>query len=109
MSITFRGCANVSVTKRYQLRFGSGGIAYIRTQARKGVLEKVAIRQVSHPDPVNSPGMFNYKDSLNGLWLETELCTWEEAVVLAEAYWLDVMADQAAAPCVNQVSFVVTG
>lgn len=87
--VELSGCASVFHTETVALKFGSGDTAFLRSQAIKGVLERIAVKLAgvlttgSHScgDP-----LINYLDTLNARYMEDELVTHAEAIALAVAF-----------------------
>ena len=63
-------------------QFTVGEYAYTLDKALKGKLEKVMIKKINVVDQYS----WNYKDTLNRLWLEREMLTLEEAQEFIESY-----------------------
>ena len=101
-TIRILGCASpIKLVQRYPHSFGVGEKVYIRKSATlKGKLEPVYIKSVNRVMP-SSPtkegilAVFNYVDTLNGVWLEEELVWQADAVDLATAYWEKIQAQAA--------------
>lgn len=92
------GCVIVLVSHQYVTMFGIGDILYNIHKARKGVLEKVVIKELVPIKQSLTYGQFRviYKDTLNALWNETDLVDLETAKDLAEEYYEDLLARIAA-------------
>jgi hypothetical protein len=102
MSITVSGCADISITRRYPTLFGVGSTVYIVAKARWGVLEKITIRRIFRTSKnIGVQPIFNYEDTLNGIWLENELCWQADALALAIAYWEQVLNSESSQTCIN--------
>lgn len=69
-------------------RFSEGTIVYSVARAMKGVMEEVVIKTVKLAYGAKTQGavIILYLDTLNALWNEGDLCTEEEAQVLAIEY-----------------------
>lgn len=99
------GCAVISMYHVYTTLYGIGDVLYNIDKARRGVLEKVVIKQIIRVKPSLTMGQFKvmYKDTLNGLWNEYDLVTPDQAQALALAYYNKLLADlaalEAAKPC----------
>lgn len=89
------GCAEVSMKVYYVYPYGEGSIVFLRYKAERGVLEKIAIKRVLIRQNAKTGGavLFLYQDTLNALFNESDLCTQEEAVAIATAYYEKVQAD----------------
>lgn len=95
-----RGCASpVSYTNLIPYKFGIGQIAYSKAQAKRGKLERVAIKDAVLLDYQRSQSYqgyeefrFRYKDTFNDIWFDEDLCWQDEAVELATIYWEGVAA-----------------
>ena len=89
MGIKIGGCAKVCVKKRYVYKYAVGSTVYHCPKARKGVLEKVTVKDVrlvfvNGNDRVAVP---LYQDTYNTLYNENELCTHAQALDLAKTYY----------------------
>lgn len=86
------GCAVVTITRLFVTAFAEGDIVYNIHAARKGVLEKIVIKQVI---VVNPQGVFVslYKDTLNALWNEKDLVNYTYAKAYAENYYINLLAE----------------
>lgn len=83
--------------------FAIGSIVYSKKKAMRGIYERVCIKNVKFPDSVLE-GMRRtatpeevhpiYVDTLNGLWNEDELVSYEDATILIE---MSLIRDQALA------------
>jgi len=76
------GCSSpIVLTQNFYIKFAVGSMVYIKAKAEIGKLEKIIIKKVNRNTLNNtqysgvSPTIV-YIDSLNGAWLENELC-WE--------------------------------
>lgn len=69
-------------------RFTVNSVVYLQYKAVKGILEKVAIKEVMSYSGLKTGGQIVsiYKDTLNSLYNEEELCTYQEALDFVEAY-----------------------
>ena len=81
------GCAVVRVEYYYQFKFGINSFAWLAYKARRGVLEKVAIKSVR----MVSPYVFLYTDTLNSLYNESDLMTQQEAIDTFAIYQTEFM------------------
>ena len=85
--ITFKGCANpIKVNKYYKFKYEIGSILYVLKKAKRGVLERVAIRRVNLVDYEGKKPIFNYVDTTNRIWFEQELVWQSDATSFATAY-----------------------
>jgi hypothetical protein len=83
------GCANAFHVDTIPLTFGVGDIAFLRSQALKGVLERITIKRVGARTDINhncGDPLINYIDSFNAHYMANELVTHAEAIALATAY-----------------------
>lgn len=89
-------CATVGNAYYISTRYGPGDIAFSIFAANKGILEKVCIKTVAlnctaRACARSGAGCFPlYKDKYNSVWLDENLVTQAEAIVLAQAY-IDVI------------------
>ena len=81
--IDIYGCADYKLVYFYTVKFAVNSIAYDLRQARKGILEKIAIKSIRILDgaPIGL-----YQDSYNALHNESDLGTYDEALAIARAY-----------------------
>jgi hypothetical protein len=91
------GCPDVSASHIYITTYGEGDIVYNIYKARKGVLEKIVIREILTSKMSLTGGLFQvmYKDTLNALWNEDDLITLEDAQAFAEVYYEDLLRQMA--------------
>ena len=89
--VVFSGKAKTSFSLRYSYRWGENSIVYVKNKAKKGILERVAIKSVLFNKKKNKP--YNYRaiipvyiDTLNSYWNEDDLILEDEARELATAY-----------------------
>ena len=101
--ISLFGCARVKKSFYYTYKYGENSIVFLRYKAIRGVLEKIAIKKVILQSGYQTGGLIVplYQDTLNGYFNEEELCTHQEAVDLAKAYYenLKALALEAARRC----------
>jgi hypothetical protein len=100
-SIQLKGCAGVVGKYFYQTKFGERSAAYTLQKAKKGIIEKIVVKQVILH---RSPKTYNqivwlYKDTFNGLWNESDLLTHQEAIDIATAYLEKKQAEAQAWKC----------
>ena len=85
-------CAGVGSAFFVSTRYGPGDIAFSIFAANKGILEKVCIKTVALNCITRAcaragAGCFPlYKDKYNSVWLDENLVTQAEAIVLAQNY-----------------------
>lgn len=85
-------CADVTKTTIFVTKYGPGDIAFSEFAARNGILEKICIKTVSlncipRNCAVAGAGCFPlYKDKFNSVWLDDNLLTQSEAIVIVQAY-----------------------
>lgn len=91
-TVTLVGCVKYKKTNAIITNFSAGDILYRCDKARKGVLEKIAIKRVvlktSHG--YTAP---MYIDTLNSFYFDSDLCTHDEAIAAATAYVTGRIAD----------------
>ena len=76
------GCANYKLKIfRYYL-FGIGSIVFVKAKAMKGIFEKIAIKKVTF----HGPYINLYFDTFNAAWNENELVSYDNALILVNAY-----------------------
>lgn len=87
-------CASIFTSHIYTTLYGIGDALYSAPKARRGVLEKIVIKQIVPIKASLVGGMFvvMYKDTFNGLWNEDELITLDDAKALAIAYYNFLLA-----------------
>ena len=80
--------------------FSINDFAYIKADALfKGKITRICVKKIIYDNPII------YQDTLNEMWWETELISNEDAVALAEQYYLHMLNDLANAnPCTLQNS-----
>jgi hypothetical protein len=77
------GCAGPNTSTFYVVTlFNTGDLVWLRHSARRGILEKVFIKQINFITNVQ----YNYQDNFNRLWLENELCDFTTAEQLVAIY-----------------------
>lgn len=87
--VELSGCACVFHTETIPLKFGVGDIAFLRSKALCGILERIAIkRAAARVDEGHSCGdpLINYFDTLNARYMEDELLTHAEAIAEATTF-----------------------
>lgn len=89
------GCVPFEINFFYTTRFNIGSIVLSKPKARKGIFEKIAIKNIRFSNNKSdrfgsSMKRYNYAplyiDSYNGYHNEEDLCGYSEASALAEAY-----------------------
>jgi hypothetical protein len=89
------GCAPYELDVYIYYRFAIGSVVYSKPKARKGVFEKVVIKNVRFPrrfDPTRTRMGYRsdlsplYIDTLNGLFNEWDLVSYSDAVSIVAAY-----------------------
>jgi hypothetical protein len=85
-------CARVGSAYFVSTRYGPGDIAFSISAAKKGILEKVCIKTVAlnctrRACARSGAGCFPlYRDKYNSVWLDENLVTQANAIILAQAY-----------------------
>jgi hypothetical protein len=81
------GCAIIEYINRFPIPYGPGSTVYSRPHALKGILRKIVIKTpyVRKP-PSYSQYIPIYLDTENGLWNESELLPYHDAVILIRNY-----------------------
>ena len=107
--ITIEGCAPVERAECLVYRFPVGCVVYRCDKAcSQGKLEAICIKSVRIIQNQPSPwGCFPpperkvvlYTDTFNTIWEEEELCTKEEAIDCAMAYWEAIQEDASKLKC----------
>jgi hypothetical protein len=92
------GCWVITVSHIYITAYGIGDILYDVKKARRGVLERIVIKQIVPVKQSLTGGQFValYKDTLNGLWNENDLVSSATAKAMAENYYTQLLAQIAA-------------
>jgi hypothetical protein len=89
------GCVPVVLDKYYYVKFGPRDVVYVKKEAEGGVLEKLVIKNYV----INDLFQPVYKDTLNGLWLEYELVSYDVAIQLAKYYYNHMFDQYNKCPC----------
>lgn len=101
--INLFGCARIKYSFYYNYKYGENSIVFLRYKATRGILEKIAIKKVILQSSYKTGGLIIplYQDTLNSYYNEEELCTHQEAVDLATAYYenLKILALEALRNC----------
>jgi hypothetical protein len=84
------GCAEASRSIYIAYKWGEGSILFERAKAERGIYALVAIKRVIINNGVKTYGqpVALYQDTLNTLWNEDELVTQDEAMSLANEYYV---------------------
>lgn len=100
-TIRLKGCADHYEALRVLIPYAEGSVVYDCGRARKGFVEKVAIRkvQINVNEATFGQPVVQYYDTTNRLWFEEDLCTHENAISLAEAYLQKIINQTTALPC----------
>jgi hypothetical protein len=93
--IKVRGCGINSISHIYEIAFEIGDILYNIYKAKRGILEKVVIKQIVTVKMQKIKGklVVIYKDTFNALWNEWDLVDFATAKGLAEAYYDQLAED----------------
>jgi hypothetical protein len=75
-------CSTYSFTKNIITLFYKGDVVYIKSKARRGILEKVSIKKINVVNLYD----WNYQDTQNRIWLEYEICGLNEVNKIIENY-----------------------
>ncbi len=91
--LVLKGCALIAYKKQYHIAYAAGDIAYNVNKARKGVLEKIVIKQARFFQNKKTLGAFSviYVDTFNALWNERDLVGHAQAKSLAEYFLLNLL------------------
>lgn len=100
------GCVVLEVIKQYAVEFPVGSKVYRKDKAKKGILEAIVIKKINRVIVHGYFYVINYVDTFNGVWIEGELVSHEEAKTLAIAYWESVI-QQAEADLLAYCNIVV--
>lgn len=94
---TVSGCALITYCKVYITAFGPGDIVYNINKAKRGIIEKIVIKNQKIINKSKTNGLFEvmYIDTLNALWNEWELISHSQAITLATRYYEDLLEDAA--------------
>jgi hypothetical protein len=85
-SIKVKSCFNVDWSYNLYYRFAEGSTVYRIDKAKKGILERIAIKLVRFvPDQTQYVVM--YVDTYNAIYAERDLCTQSEAITFAIQYY----------------------
>jgi len=93
------GCAEYSMQVYYTYAFEVGSIVYLKHKAKKGILERVAIKRIFIRQNKATWGqpIFIYQDTLNSLYNEADLVTHQQAVDLTLIYHENIQLNTLAA------------
>ena len=83
------GCANTTYQRLYPYDFAVGSIVYCLAKAQKGKLKKLCVKEVLLHNIENNPDYveFTYIDTLNAVWLQSELCSESDGIAAALNYY----------------------
>lgn len=87
------GCAKTGKKLYLTHKFSENSIVYLKFKAKKGVLERIAIKKVilrAGPKSYNTVVPL-YQDTLNSLYNEEDLISELEARTIAVEYWENVL------------------
>lgn len=89
--IKVSGCMTFKHEKVYRTLYGPGDVVFNIHKAKKGILEKVVIKEQRLSSRMSN--LFNvvYFDTLNSVWNEWDLITHSTAKQLAEQYLEDLL------------------
>lgn len=105
------GCSGYKLTFFLYYEFAIGSTVYSKPKARKGIYEKVTIKDVRFPSTYADSSRFGmckfcslgplYVDTFNAYWNEEELVSYSDATELIEAYLIQrgIWAEDAAHKC----------
>lgn len=81
--------------------FQANDTAYVKDSARRGILEKVVVKEIllTKNSFTFNQYLVKYKDTFNRLYIEGDLVDEYNALVLIEAYLERKQADLDAQPC----------
>lgn len=85
---TLTSCAWIKFLDQLKTTWGAGDIVYNVNKAKRGVLEKIVVKKQIITRNIRTHGQYSvlYTDTLNALWNEWDLVTFEEAQLLAVTY-----------------------
>lgn len=95
--VTIGGCSTNVKKACSHLKFKENDTVYLRAKAEKGLLRKITVKRI-----IINKGKFGrqfnsfsplYVDSLNSIYNERELVTKEEAIDLAEIFYIDQVSE----------------
>ena len=82
------GCFHASWTWNVEYRYAEGSVVFRRDKARKGVLERVAVKSVLINDVHGvHDAVPMYVDTYNAMYGEEDLVPYAEAMALATTYY----------------------
>jgi hypothetical protein len=95
------GCALTGVAHYILTSFQANDTAYVRDSAKRGILEKVVVKEVllTRNRLTFNQYLVKYKDTFNRLYIEGDLLDEYNALLLIEAYLERKQADIDAQPC----------
>jgi len=81
------GISPVTTTRVLFVRFKEGNVVFLKSDAQKGKLTKIAIKKVVCHDEKGEPFFTIYVDTRNACFFEDELITNSEAIDLATEFF----------------------
>lgn len=90
-----KGCGLIRYIQKIYTKYSVRDVLYNVHAARKGKLEKIVLKERLLSNSKKTYGRLNviYKDTLNGLWNESDLIEYAEAYALAQAYLQSMMME----------------
>jgi hypothetical protein len=88
--ISVFGRSEVLFRETYEIYYDIGSRVYIRSQAKKGILETIIIKKIHRNMPDIYSGVIpivSYVDMTNRVWLEDELADQNDAFDFYHVYW----------------------
>lgn len=95
------GCRLTGLAHYILTMFQANDTAYVKDSARRGILEKVVVKEIllTKNSFTFNQYLVKYKDTFNRLYIEGDLVDEYNALVLIEAYLERKQADLDAQPC----------
>ena len=95
------GCGITGLAQYITTSFKANDNAYVRDSALKGIIEKIAVKEVilTKNNFTYNQYLVKYKDTFNRLYIEGDLLDEYNALLLIEAYLERRQADLDAQPC----------
>lgn len=95
--VKIASCALIRYVQNVTSKYFPRDILYNIHAARRGKLEKVVLKERLFSNTKKTLGRLNvvYKDTLNGLWNESDLISYEEAYNIADEYFQNLLMDAA--------------
>ena len=96
-SIQIGGCVHIGFKPYFPSLYVAGDVVFRRDKAFKGKFEQLVIKRVilNRDFYTLMQPIFVYMDRENACWLEYELITQDEAMILVERYWANWEANNA--------------